>query len=168
MANKIALQVQDMDGTYLRQSEIDIRPEYVQLGSQRFDGDTVGSLLRVSPSGIDAVAEAMRLSGDLLVDGDVEAITGDFIEGNFSRLWAAEFKAIAIDVNDIHGVTAHFEYLYTLNANIEKLVSQKVFANGVNALVGNFVDVNAGNIVTSGLSANIIRSSHIQSSNAMI
>src|SRR5699024_6404836 len=33
---------------------------------------------------------------------------------------------------------------------------------------GNFVDINAGNIVTSGLSANIIESSHIKSSNATI
>src|SRR5699024_9646016 len=81
---------------------------------------------------------------------------------------AAEFKAIAIDVNDIHGVTAHFEYLYTLNANIEKLVSQNVFADGVTALVGNFVDVNAGNIVTSGLSANVITSAHINSTNALV
>src|SRR5699024_12663783 len=53
-------------------------------------------------------------------------------------------------------------------ANIEKLVSQKVFANGVNALVGNFVDVNAGNIVTSGLSANVITSTHINSTNALV
>src|SRR5699024_1688733 len=73
-----------------------------------------------------------------------------------------------IDVGDIKGVTAEFERMYTLNANIERLVSQKVFADGVTALVGNFVDVNAGNIVTSGLSANIIESSHIKSSNAMI
>lgn len=168
MANRIALQVQDMDGTYLRQSEIDIRPEYVQLGSQRFDGDTVGSLLRVSPSGIDAVAEAMRLSGDLFVKGDVQAYAMEAIEGEFTRLWADEFSAITIDVDDIEGFTARFEYLYTLNANIEKLVSQQVFANGVNALVGNFVDVNAGNIVTSGLSANVINSSHLDVDTTMV
>src|SRR5699024_2748829 len=53
-------------------------------------------------------------------------------------------------------------------ANIEKLVAQHVFANGVNALVGNFVDVNAGNIVTSGLSANVITSTHINSTNALV
>src|SRR5699024_9492556 len=84
------------------------------------------------------------------------------------RLWADEFSAITIDVSDISGLTARFEYLYTLNANIEKLVAQHVFTDNINALVGNFVDVNAGNIVTSGLSANIIESSHIKSSNATI
>src|SRR5699024_3957178 len=160
--------VGDIEGDYIKQSSLEVTPDYAQIGSMRIDGDTVGSLLRVSPTGIDMVAEAMRLSGDLLVDGDVEAITGDFIEGNFSRLWAAEFKAIAIDVNDIHGVTAHFEYLYTLNANIKKLVSQKVFADNINARIGNFVDINAGNIVTSGLSANVITSTHINSTNALV
>src|SRR5699024_669846 len=93
LADSFSVQVAELDGTYLKQSELEITPDYAQIGSMRIDGDTVGSLLRVSPTGIDMVAEAMRLSGDLLVDGDVEAITGDFIEGNLSRLWAAEFKA---------------------------------------------------------------------------
>src|SRR5699024_4649974 len=53
-------------------------------------------------------------------------------------------------------------------ANIEKLVAQNVFTDGINALVGNFVDVNAGNIVTSGLSANVITSTHINSTNALV
>src|SRR5699024_8610945 len=81
---------------------------------------------------------------------------------------SSDLKAMTIDVDDIQGFAARFEWLYTLNANIEKLVSQKVFANGVNALVGNFVDVNAGNIVTSGLSANVITSTHINSTNALV
>src|SRR5699024_2511955 len=164
----VSSRISDVEDNYVEQSSVIVRPEYAQIGSMRIDGDTVGSLLRVSPSGIDAVAEAMRLSGDLFVKGDVQAYAMEAIEGNFARLWADEFSAITIDVSDISGLTARFEYLYTLSANIERLVSQKVFADGVTALVGNFVDVNAGNIVTSGLSANIIESSHIKSSNAMI
>ena len=168
LADSYSVQVAELDGTYLKQSELKITPEYAQIGSMRIDGDTVGSMLRVSPDGIDAVAEAMRLSGDLFVAGDVEALAVSAIEGEFARLWADEFSAITIDVDDIQGLTARFEYLYTLNANIERLVSQNVFANGVNALVGNFVDVNAGSIVTSGLSANIIKSEHIAVGTALI
>ena len=168
MANRIALQVQDMDGTYLRHSEIDIRPEYVQLGSQRFDGDTVGSLLRVSPSGIDAVAEAMRLSGDLYVDGDITALAVDAIEGEFARLWADEFSAITIDVDDIQGFTARFEYLYTLNANIEKLASQTAFINEINALSLDAVYGNISDLRTELLTSNVILSKHVNSSMALI
>src|SRR5699024_983679 len=115
LADSFSVQIAELDGDYLKQSELEITPDYAQIGSMRIDGDTVGSMLRVSPDGIDAVAEAMRLSGDLFVKGDIQAHAIEAIEGEFARLWAAEFKAIAIDVNDIHGVTAHFEYLYTLN-----------------------------------------------------
>src|SRR5699024_10423302 len=115
--------VSDIEGDMVKQSSLDITSEYAQIGSMRIDGDTVGSLLRVSPSGIDAVAEAMRLSGDLFVKGDVQAYAMEAIEGNFARLWADEFSAITIDVSDISGLTARFEYLYTLDANIERLVS---------------------------------------------
>src|SRR5699024_7403786 len=53
-ADEISLAVQgiDMSG-FLSQSDIKIRPEYAQLGSQRLDGDNIGSILRVSPTGID-------------------------------------------------------------------------------------------------------------------
>src|SRR5699024_1001270 len=106
--------VGDIEGDYIKQSSLESTQDYAQIGSMRIDGDPVGSLLRVTPSGIDAGAEAMRLSGDLFVKGDIQAYAVEAIEGEFARLWAAEFKAIAIDVDDIYGVTAHFEYLYTL------------------------------------------------------
>src|SRR5699024_1717450 len=73
-ADELSLAVQGIDKSgFLSQSDIEIVPDYVQIGSQRLDGSNIGSLLRVSPSGIDAVAEAMRLSGDLYVDGDITA-----------------------------------------------------------------------------------------------
>src|SRR5699024_2912331 len=116
LADSVSIAVSEIDGTYLKQSELEITPEYAQIGSMRIDGETVGSMLRVSPDGIDAVAEAMRLSGDLYVDGDITALAVDAMEGEFARLWADEFSAITIDVDDIQGFTARFEWLYTLNA----------------------------------------------------
>src|SRR5699024_3915715 len=91
--------VADIEGDMVKQSSLEITPDYAQIGSMRIDGDTVGSLLRVSPSGIDAVAEAMRLSGDLFVKGDIQAYAVEAIEGDFARLWADEFSAITIDVD---------------------------------------------------------------------
>src|SRR5699024_924185 len=60
--------VGDIEGDYIKQSSLEITPDYAQIGSMRIDGETVGSMLRVSPDGIDAIASAMRLSGDLFVD----------------------------------------------------------------------------------------------------
>src|SRR5699024_3977586 len=77
LADSFSVQVAELDGTYLKQSELEITPEYAQIGSMRIDGDTVGSMLRVSPDGIDAIASAMRLSGDLYVDGEITALAVD-------------------------------------------------------------------------------------------
>src|SRR5699024_2835149 len=154
--------------TYLKQSELEITPDYAQIGSMRIDGDTVGSMLRVSPDGIDAVAEAMRLSGDLYVDGDITALAVDAIEGEFARLWAAEFSAITIDVDDIQGFTARFEYLYTLNANIERLVSQRAFINEINTLSLNAVYGNISDLRKEILTATVVTSNHIKVENALI
>src|SRR5699024_4842979 len=168
LADSFSVQIAELDGDYLKQSELEITPDYAQIGSMRIDGDTVGSMLRVSPDGIDAVAEAMRLSGDLFVKGDIQAHAIEAIEGEFARLWAAEFKAIAIDVNDIHGVTAHFEYLYTLNATVKKLVSQTAFINEVNSLSLTAVYGNKYDLRTELLTANVVKSNHIKVENALI
>src|SRR5699024_7429469 len=168
LADSYSVQIAELDGTYLKQSELEITPEYAQIGSMRIDGDTVGSMLRVSPDGIDAVAEAMRLSGDLFVKGDVQAYAMEAIEGDFARLWAAEFSAITIDVDDIQGFTARFEYLYTLNANIERLVSQRAFINEINTLSLNAVYGDISDLRTELLTANVITSNHIKVENALI
>src|SRR5699024_8670677 len=160
--------VADIEGDMVKQSSLEITPDYAQIGSMRIDGDTVGSLLRVSPSGIDAVAEAMRLSGELFVKGDIQAYAVEAIEGDFARLWADEFSAITIDVDDIQGFTARFEYLYTLNANIEKLVSQTAFINKINTLSLNAVYGNISDLRTELLTANVVTSNHIKVENALI
>src|SRR5699024_8279509 len=137
----------DMSG-FLSQSDIKIRPEYAQLGSQRLDGDNIGSILRVSPTGIDMVAEAMRLSGDLYVDGDITALAVSAIEGNFARLFANNLTADVIDGTHIKSNTIEIKHLTGYDAILEKLMARKVFSDEVTAKVGNYIDINAGNIVT--------------------
>src|SRR5699024_5660991 len=166
LADKVAIQVQELDGDFLTQSDIQVQAGYVQLGSQRLGDEQLASIFRVSPNSIQAITDRMILNGDLYVDGDITALAVQAIEGNFARLFVSQVEANTIDVDYIKGRTAWFERLYTLNANIEKLVSQSVFTDAINAKVGNFIDLNAGNIVTAGLSANIITSDHIQTGTA--
>src|SRR5699024_3327285 len=45
LANKIALQVQELDGEYLSQSDLQITPNYWQLGATRIGADNVSSVL---------------------------------------------------------------------------------------------------------------------------
>src|SRR5699024_8085688 len=127
LANKISLQVQELDGEYLSQSDIEINPGYVQLGSQRLGDSQLASIFRVSPNSIQAIAERMILNGDLYVDGDITALAVDAIEGRFSNLWAAELEATTILAKHIASDAIQARHLRVSNAMIEKLVANQVF-----------------------------------------
>src|SRR5699024_1506482 len=163
----LAVQGIDMPG-YLSQSDIVIRPEYAQIASQRLDGSNIGSLLRVSPTGIDMVAESMRLSGDLYVDGDITALAVKAIEGNFARLFADQLTANVIKGSHIDSNTITSRNIVVNDALVKLIVARRVFTDDITAKIGNFIDLNAGNIVTAGLSANVINSDHIQVGTALI
>src|SRR5699024_7737148 len=106
-------------------------PGYVQLGSQRLGDSQLASILKVSPESIDVITDEMNLTGNLNVKGQIESISMSAVEAEFASLFAAQVRAGTIDVDYINGLTAEFQRMYTLNANIERLVSQHVFTNNV-------------------------------------
>src|SRR5699024_1189534 len=135
LANQASIAVQSIAGDdVLTQSDLTITPDYWQLGSKRVDGDTVASVLRGTPGSIDAIVDEMNLTGNLNVKGQIESISMSAVEAEFASLFAAQVRAGTIDVDYINGLTAEFQRMYTLNANIERLVSQNVFTNNVKAL----------------------------------
>src|SRR5699024_9075633 len=168
-ADELMLAVQGIDTSgFLSQSDIQIVPDYVQLGSQRVDGSNIGSLLRVSPTGIDMVAEAMRLSGDLYVDGDITALAVSAIEGNFARLFANQLTADVITSKHIQVGTALIDKFFATSARIDQLITKTHFVNEMHALTLNVVDLNASQIRTRLLSANTIEASWIKSGTALL
>src|SRR5699024_1500438 len=74
LADRVSLQVQELDGNFLTQSDIQVQAGYVQLGSQRLGDEQLASIFRVSPNSIDAITERMTLNGSLYVDGDITAL----------------------------------------------------------------------------------------------
>ena len=168
-ADELSLAVQGIDTTgFLSQSDIQILPDYVQLGSQRVDGKNIGSLLRVSPTGIDMVAEAMRLSGDLYVDGDITALAVDAIEGNFARLFANQLTTNVITSDHIQVGTALVDKMFATSARIDQLITKTHFVNEMHALTLNVVDLNASHIRSRLLTANTIEASWIKSGTALL
>ena len=168
-ADEISLSVQgiDMSGL-LSQSDIEIVPDYVQIGSQRLDGSNIGSLLRVSPTGIDMVAEAMRLSGDLYVDGDITALAVSAIEGNFARLFTSQLAADVITSDHIQVGTALIDKFFATSARIDRLITKTHFVNEMHALTLNVVELNASQIRTRLLSANTIEATWLKSGTALL
>src|SRR5699024_1624621 len=145
-----------------------IVPDYVQLGSQRLDGSNIGSLLRVSPTGIDMITERMTLNGDLYVDGDITALAVQAIEGNFARLFANQLTANVITSDHIQVGTALIDKMFATSARIDQLITKTHFVNEMHALTLNVVDLNASQIRTRLLSANTIEASWIKSGTALL
>ena len=165
-ANKISMRVQELDGDFLSQSDITVRPEYAQIASLRIDGDTIGSFLRVSPTGIDAVAEAMRVSGDLFVKGDITALAIDAIEGNFARLFANQLTANVITSDHIQMSTALVNELFATSARIDELITKRHFVNNVYAMSIEAVEGQFSSLMTKYFSANYIDVNYINGKNA--
>src|SRR5699024_11040335 len=86
LANKIALQVQELDGEFLTQSDIQVKAGYVQIGSQQIGDEQFASIFRVSPKSIDAIADNLNLSGNLNVKGQIEAMALNAINVNASTV----------------------------------------------------------------------------------
>src|SRR5699024_5300879 len=179
LANKASIAVQSIaGGDVLTQSDLTITPDYWQLGSKRVDGDTVASVLRGTPGSIDAIVDEMNLTGNLNVKGQIESISMSAVEAEFADLFAAQVRAGTIDVDYISGLTAEFQRMYTLNANIERLTAQHVFTDAIHAKSLDAIEANFGrvqtailksNVITSDMiGSNVIRAEHIFVQNAMI
>src|SRR5699024_5810020 len=138
----------------------------------------LASILKVSPESIDVITDEMNLTGNLNVKGQIESISMSAVKAEFADLFAAQVRAGTIDVDYINGLTAEFKRMYTLNANIERLVSQNVFTDAIHAKSLDAIEANFGrvqtailksNVITSDMiGSNVIRSKHIFVENAMI
>lgn len=162
MANQIRMAVQGIDGRgFLTQSDIQIRSDYVQLGSQRLGDNQLASILRVSPNSIDAITDNLNLTGNLNVKGQIESLSLSVVEGNFARLFTSRLNANVIETRHISGLTAWFESMYVMNANIERLVAQHVFTNAVTAQSIQAIEGEFGRLFVAQLNANVINTDHI-------
>lgn len=167
-AGRIEGLVTDISKDYVKQSSVKVTSDRVTIGSTVVNGSTIGSVLSVSPTGIDAVADAMRLSGDLYVDGDITSLAVNAIEGNFSRLFASSLTTNVIKSNHIQTDTALAEKLFSTNANIDELITRTHFSNSIKTMSLDAVEANIGSIRTKILDSDVILSDHINSSNALI
>src|SRR5699024_2237076 len=107
-----------------------------------------------------------NLTGNLNVKGQIESISMSAVEAEFASLFAAQVRAGTIDVDYINGLTAEFERMYTLNANIARLVSQHVFTNTVKALSIDAVYGHQRSVSSEIMDTNILKANWIQGGQA--
>src|SRR5699024_4651119 len=90
------------------------------------------------------------------------------IEGNFARLFAARVTAGSVHADYVEGFAGRFTSLYTLNANIERLVAQKVFTDAVITKSLDAIEINAGRVRSAILEADVITGDHLAVGTTMI
>src|SRR5699024_10969432 len=168
LANSVAIQVQELDGDYLSQSDLQITPNYWQLGSMRIGADNVSSVLRGSPDALDAVVSNFNLTGNLNAKGQITSLAVDAIEGNFARLFANQLTANVITSDHIQVGTALIDKMFATYARIDQIITKTHFVNEMHALTLNVVDLNASQIRTRLLSANTIEAKWIKSGTALL
>ena len=168
LANKIALQVQDLDGEFLTQSDIQVKAGYVQIGSQQIGDEQFASIFRVSPKSIDAITDNLNLSGNLNVKGQITTIAIDAIEGNFSRLFATEIDTVKLTAKNINANAIGAQHLWVDQALVNKLSASSIFSNMITTKALNAIDVNAGRVRASILEADVITGTHLAVGTSMI
>src|SRR5699024_3475351 len=167
LANKISLKVQQVEGDMLTQSDVSVESDRVLIGSQSIGASTLASIISVSPSAVNIITNEMNLTGNLNVKGQIESISMSAVEAEFATLFAAQVRAGTIDVDYINGLTAEFERMYTLNANIERLVAQHVFTNNVKALSIDAVYADLRSVNSEIMDTNILKANWIQGGQAL-
>src|SRR5699024_9150096 len=98
LADSVSIKVQELDGEYLTESDIQVKAGYIQLGSKQLGDEQFASIFRVSPKSIDAITDNLNLSGNLNVKGQIEAMALNAINVN-----AGTVKSYILESNVITG-----------------------------------------------------------------
>ena len=168
LADRVSLQVQQLDGKFLTESDIQIRSDYVQLGSKQLGDEQFASIFRVSPKSIDAIADNLNITGNVNINGQVTTLAVNALEGRFKSLWAAEFEATTILAKHIASDAIQARHLLVSNAMVEKIVANSVYADDVTTKTLNAIDINAGRVRSAILEADVITGTHLAVGTSMI
>src|SRR5699024_1415414 len=118
-ADEIALSVQEIaGGDLLKQSDISVQSDRLLIGSKSIGSSTLASIISVSPTAADIITDEIKLTGNLKVKEQIEAISLSAVDGECAYLFAARVQAGAVHAVYVSGLTAEFKRMYTLNANI--------------------------------------------------
>ncbi|WP_411842111.1 phage tail spike protein [Salinicoccus sp. HZC-1] len=156
LAESIRLDVQEISGEYVKQSGVYVGTSGVQIGSTYLGDSEFASIFKVSPRTIDVVTEEMRITADLAVAGDIEALAVSAVTADFASIFANTadidfIKGKHIDVN-----TITVDHLYGADAILNYLMARQIFADEVTAVSLSAIEANFGRVQTAILKSGVI------------
>ena len=166
LADSVSIKVQELDGEYLTESDIQVRAGYVQLGSKQLGDTEFASIFRVSPKSIDAITDNLNLTGNFNVKGQITSLAVDAIEGRFSDLFTSHLTANIITADHLSAGTAMIDKLFATSGRIDQLITKDHFVRNMKALSIEAVEGNFSSLITKYFSANYIDVDWIDGKNA--
>ena len=167
-ADEINQAVTELDGSVVKQSQVKVQSDRILIGSQSIGTSTLASIIAISPTSVDIITDAMNLTGNLNVRGQIEAITMSAISANFSEVQAAVLKASVIKTLHLDSEVVTASKLKVDSALVDKLIANSIMVNEIKALSIDVVDANISNIRSKILTSNVIMSDNINASLALI
>ena len=142
--NNVTTSVQELERGVVKRSDISVTADGLSFGSSKvIDGQTLSSILNVTPNMMTAITKQMRVTGDMLVNG---AITSDKIQANSitaGHLASGSISASKLDVDD-----AFFDTLVAKDTFFTKMQAKEAFIHAVQA-----IDIKATQLSAEFLSA---------------
>ena len=142
--NNVTTSVQELERGVVKRSDISVTSDGLSFGSSKvIDGQTLSSILNVTPNMMTAITKQMKVTGDMLVNGSV---TSDKIKANSittGHLASGSISASKLDVDD-----AFFDTLVSKESFFTKMQAKEAFIHAVQA-----IDIKATQLSADFLSA---------------
>lgn len=142
--SNVTTSVQELEKGVVKRSDISVTSDGLSFGSSKvIDGQTLSSILNVTPNMMTAITKKLQVTGDMLVNG---AITSDKIQANsitVGHLASGSISASKLDVDD-----AFLNTLVAKDSFFEKMQAKEAFIHAVQA-----IDIKATQLSAEFLSA---------------
>ncbi|WP_144781127.1 phage tail spike protein [Macrococcoides caseolyticum] len=157
-ANAVKIQADAISKDYVKQSAVLVQSDGVLIGSKKVSGAEIASAISVTPSNVDIITKAMRITGDMAVAGDIKSLSLSAIYADIANL-----RASVISADSVTSVALKVDTALMDKLNVNSILTNKLLADNamINAIKSNAITAVRGDIAY--LKANIITADSITS-----
>ncbi|GEM_PF-2233522 len=95
-ADAVKIQADAISKDYVKQSAVITTADGIQIGSKVIKGDTLASVISVTPSNVDIITRVMRVTGDMQVAGDIKSLSLSAVYADIANLRANVISADSV------------------------------------------------------------------------
>lgn len=133
-ADAVKIQADAISKDYVKQSAVITTADGIQIGSKVIKGDTLASVISVTPSNVDIITRVMRVTGDMQVAGDIKSLSLSAVYADIAKLRANIITADSISATALKVDLSMINKLFAQDAYVSALTSKSAFIRDINAI----------------------------------